>query len=98
MGKFVCELYNNGEDGWFHVLPVESIEATPLLSQHVMAQIRHGDTFKNIFPYNNSWWAIVKAETVTDAVVIFSDIYRKEVYSKEFIRVKGDEDDQKGSN
>ena len=94
MSKFICDLYNNGKDGWFHVLPAESDEATPYISQYEMAKWKYGDRgFKNIFPYNNSWWAIVDAETVTEAVVIFSDIYRKEVYYKEFMKLKGGTND-----
>ena len=54
-------------------------ESVPQIAQYKLAKSRHGDIFKNIFPYNNSWWAIVDAEKVTDAVVIFFDIYRKEI-------------------
>ena len=84
MGKWICDLYNNGDAGWFHVVPLDSDEAAPLLSQYEFGKFRHGDEFKNIFPYNNSWWSIAEAENICDAIVIFSDIYRKEVFSKAF--------------
>ena len=94
MGKFISDLYNNGEVGWFHVLPADDKEAIPYVSQYELGKWKYGDIgFKNIIPYNNSWWAIVEAETVTEAVVIFSEIYQKEVYAREFIKMRGETND-----
>lgn len=83
-GRFIIDCYNNEEHGWFHVLPIDNKEAVPLMSQYEIAKHKHSDIFHNIFPYNNSWWAVIEAENVLDAIVIFSDIYRNEVYKKAF--------------
>ena len=85
-GKFIIECYNNEEKGWFEVRPVDSKDAIPLLEQLKLAKEKntnmYKNNFKNIFPYNNSWCTIVEAETVMDAIKIFFEIYRSEVYSK----------------
>lgn len=90
-GKFIIDCYNNSINGWFHILPINDPEAEPLISQYNIAKHKYAGAFHNIFPYNNSWWCVVEAENVLDAIVIFSNIYRKEVHNNAFLKEDSDE-------
>lgn len=82
-GQFIIDCYNNGVNGWFHVLSVDDPDAKPLLEQYEIAKDRHfKDRYYNIFPFNNSWWCIVEAENVIKAIYMFLNIFKEEVGRK----------------
>ena len=35
MGKWICELYNNGDDGEFHVEPANNAESVPQMAEYL---------------------------------------------------------------
>ena len=78
-GRFVIDCYNNGTVGWLHILPVNDPEASEYIKAYNKAKDRTNHIFKEVFPYNNSWWCIVEAPNVMQAMQKFLEIYKAEV-------------------
>ena len=77
MGKFIVELYNNGDRSWFHILPfdyLELLDSGNMLQNLTIAQKRAGITCDDIpVPYNGSLWCIVEAKNIPECIRKFFD-------------------------
>ena len=77
MGKFIVELYNNGDRSWFHILPLNgfgSLDSENMLWNLHAAQEKVGVTRDDIpLPYNNSLWCVVEAKNIPECIRKFFD-------------------------
>ena len=79
---FVIEYHPNGKNGWFHAFSVNSDDAKPLLEQIEMFKEKRGQSYTtgDIVPYNNSWFGIIEAINVGNAIDKFFIKFHKELY------------------
>lgn len=92
MTKFIVDFYPVMPNQWIRIEPIvfgdgrECSTAEPLLAQYEMGIDKGRMTKSGIVPYNNSWFAIIEAETARDALSIFWEKLEKESLQMELDR------------